>query len=79
MTPQSNPTTIDPQALARALDNDHRCRRDTGVGRLYHPGKISFREVSSTDSLHVIIDGSRVSAHVYRVSPLKPRPDGSAR
>ena len=36
MSPTSNPTTIDPQALARSLEKDNRFRRHTGVGRVYH-------------------------------------------
>ena len=78
MDPRSTPT-IDPQALARALDADDRFRRDTGLGDIYHRGQVSFRERSATDSLHIVIQESRVSAHVDRISPLKVRPDGSAR
>jgi hypothetical protein len=33
--------------------------------------------VSAVDSLHVIIDGNRVSAHVDDISPLRRRRDGS--
>ncbi|MBW3614096.1 MAG: hypothetical protein KY439_02150 [Actinobacteria bacterium] len=72
LTTASNP-------LTRALERDPGFRRDTGLGRLYHCGKTSFRELSPTDSLHVIIDGNRVSAHVDRISPLRARDDGSVR
>lgn len=65
--------------LTRALDDSDRFHRDTGLGRVFHPGKVSFREVSQTDSLHVVLHGSRVSAHLDHISPLKSRPDGSFR
>lgn len=65
--------------LARALDADDRFRRDTFFGGIFHPGRISFREISPTDSLHVVIRGTSVSAHVDEVSPLVVRPDGSHR
>jgi hypothetical protein len=70
----TSPTT---EALAAALDADDRFHRDTGLGRIYHPGKLSYRELSPTDSLHIVIDGDHLSAHVDRVSPLKCRRDGS--
>ena len=69
----------DPLALARALEASGRFRRDTGLGGIFHRGKLSYRELCDKDSLHVLIDGRRVSAHVDRVSPLSCRPDGSAR
>ena len=65
--------------LVRALEADARFRRDTFLGGILHPGQISFREVSATDSLHVLIRGTHVSAHVDEVSPLVPRSDGSHR
>lgn len=63
--------------LVRALEADDRFRRDSRLGGMFHPGRISFRDVSPTDSLHVVIRGDRVSAHVDEVSPLVVRPDGS--
>lgn len=68
----------DPMALERALDANDRFRRDTLLGRIFHLGKVSFREISPNDSLHIIIDGGRVSAHVDEVSPLNCEPDGSS-
>ena len=65
--------------LVTALDGDHRFRRDSVFGGIFHPGAISFREVSATNSLHVVIRGDRVSAHVDEVSPLVVSPDGSRR
>jgi hypothetical protein len=72
-------TVSDPQALVRALDSSARFRRDTGYGAIYHRGKVSYRELSPTNSIHVVIDGNRLSAHVDRISPLKRRADGSSR
>jgi hypothetical protein len=63
--------------LIGALASSDRFHRDTGLGNILHPGKISFREVSTVDSLHVIIDGNRLSAHVDDISPLRRRRDGS--
>jgi hypothetical protein len=86
VTTPSLPTAIDVAGhdgsgcdLERALEADERFRRDTALGRIYHPGRISFREISPTDSLHVVIRGDKVSAHVDEVSPLVVRPDGSFR
>lgn len=65
--------------LLKALETDRRFRRDSVLGGLFHPGKISYREVSANDSLHILIDGNKVSAHVDDVSPLRVRADGSSR
>ena len=64
--------------LVKALDADPRFRRDSVLGGIFHPGKASYREISPTASLHVVIDGDRISAHVDDVSPLVVRPDGSS-
>ncbi len=69
----------DPVALFRHLDASGRFHRDTGIGRLFHPGQVSLRENVPNDSLHVVIEGNRVSAHVDRVSPLGVRPAGPSR
>ncbi len=71
--------SADPCVLVRALEKDEGFRRDTGLGAIYHPGKLSFREVRPTDSLHIIIDGNRISAHVDDISPFKCRRDGTGR
>jgi len=63
--------------LVRALEADERFRRDTALGGMFHPGRISFRETSPVDSLHVVIRGEQVSAHVDEISPLVLRADGS--
>lgn len=65
--------------LVTALEADHRFRQDSFFGGIFHLGAISFRDVSATNSLHVVIRGERVSAHVDEVSPLVVRPDGSRR
>ena len=72
-------TGSDPIALVRALEASDRFRRDTRLGGILHCGKISFREKTSTGSLHVIIDGNRISAHVDEISPLLVADDGSVR
>jgi hypothetical protein len=66
--------------LIKALELNTSFRRDSFWGGILHPGKVSYREVSPTDSLHILIDRSGdVSAHVDDVSPLLRRPDGSSR
>ncbi|MGH2809972.1 MAG: hypothetical protein ACRDIA_03705, partial [Actinomycetota bacterium] len=44
-----------------------------GLGRIFHPGKVSFREKKATDALHILIEGSSVSAHIDKHSPLALR------
>ncbi|MBW3644945.1 MAG: hypothetical protein KY441_05505 [Actinobacteria bacterium] len=63
--------------LIGSLEASDRFHRDTGLGKVFHPGKVSFREVSAVDSLHLLIDGNRISAHVDEISPLRRRADGS--
>jgi hypothetical protein len=66
--------------LISALDANRSFRRDSFWGGVLHPGKVSYREVSPTDSLHILIDGAgNVSAHVDDISPLRVRADGSCR
>jgi len=68
------------EALVEALEASSRFRRDGRLGRIFHPGKVSYRELSAANSLHVIIiGGGRLSAHVDDVCPLRLAPDGSAR
>lgn len=54
------------------LEASGRFVRDSRWGRILHPGrgKISYRQAVSTNSLHVVIDGHRVSAHIDSRSPL---------
>lgn len=63
--------------LIRTLEASDRFRRDGPIGGIFHPGRISFRELSPRDSLHIIIDGSRVSAHVDEVCPLRCGTEGA--
>lgn len=74
-------TTADPDTLLRELEESGRFRRDTRLGRLFHRGKVSLREVSPTHSLHITVGkGNRVSAHVDRYSPLATsQPEQAAR
>lgn len=69
--------SIDRSTLERRLvDSDCFCR-DTGLGRMYHRNETSFREISSTDSLHVTLgSGNQVTTHVDRHSPLSRRQPG---
>ena len=66
------------KSLIKALEASDRFRRDNGLGRIFHPGKVSYREVSPTNSLHVILGRKRISAHVDDVCPLRCNPDGTA-
>ncbi len=78
-TPPTEPTIADPVAFLRRLASSGRFHRDCGFGRIYHPGSVSLRENSPTDSLHIVINGDHISAHVDRVSPLGVRPDEPSR
>ena len=68
--PPKAPTIADPVAFFRRMVSSGRFHRDSGFGRIYHPGSISLRENAPTDSLHIVIHGDHISAHVDRVSPL---------
>lgn len=57
--------------LIRALEANDRFRRDGRLGGLFHPGRISFRELTPRDSLHIVIDGDKVSAHVDDICPVR--------
>lgn len=63
-------TTDDPVGLVRHLEADGRFHRDSLLGRILHPGTISFRERVLEESLHILITGNQVSAHVDRYAPL---------
>jgi len=74
-------TAEDPTALVQELEASGRFRRDTRLGSLFHRGKVSLREVSPANSLHITVGkGNRVSAHVDRYSPLATsQPEQGAR
>jgi hypothetical protein len=63
--------------LLASLESSDRFRRDRGIGNIFHAGKISYREATIVDSLHIVIDGNRVSAHVDEISPLRRKRDGT--
>ncbi len=73
--------SADPDELVRRLDASDCFCRDTKVGRMYHPREVSFRELTSRDSLHVTFSKDRtVSTHIDRRSPLARRwPGGTCR
>ncbi|HEV2068300.1 MAG TPA: hypothetical protein VGR26_00740, partial [Acidimicrobiales bacterium] len=73
------PPISDPVAILRHLEASGRFHRDTGLGRLFHPGRMSFRENQPSDSLHVVVRDNQVAAHVDRVSPLGLRPERPSR
>ncbi|HEV2068371.1 MAG TPA: hypothetical protein VGR26_01100, partial [Acidimicrobiales bacterium] len=73
------PPISDPVAFLQHLEASGRFHRDTGLGRLFHPGRVSLRENQPSDSLHVVIRDNQVAAHVDRVSPLGLRPERPSR
>jgi hypothetical protein len=74
--PAAAPPVADPVALLHHLDVSGRFHRDSRLGRVFHAGKVSLRENEPTDSLHVVVEGNRVKAHVDGVSPLATRSEG---
>jgi len=73
------PGVEDPVGLLRHLEARGRFHRDSRFGRIFHPGKLAFRENQATDSLHIVVHGNRLAAHVDRVSPLGLRAEGPTR
>jgi NRPS condensation-like uncharacterized protein len=69
-SPVQEPTIADPVAYFRRLVSSGRFHRDSGLGRVYHPGSVSLRENTKADSLHIVIHQDHISAHVDKVSPL---------
>ena len=67
---ESVSTTADPTGLVRHLESNGRFHRDSVVGRMLHPGTISFRERVLENSIHIVIVGNQVSLHVDRYAPL---------
>lgn len=62
------------------LDDTGRFHRDSPLGRIFHPGTVSYREISSHDSLHIAVAAeNRVSVHVDRISPLAVDDPAAAR
>ncbi len=77
--PDEAPTIADPVDFLRRLVSSGRFHRDSGFGRVYHPGSVSLRENVPLHSLHIVVSGDHISAHVDRVSPLDRRPDEAPR
>ena len=46
-------------ALARVRRRWRRFHRDSGIGRLFHPGRLSLRENVPSNSLHVVVEDNR--------------------
>lgn len=66
--------------MFRRLDANGRFHRDSPIGRMFHPGTVSYREISAHDSLHIAVtDENRLSVHVDRVSPLAIREGSPSR
>ncbi len=60
--------------LFRELDATGRFHRDNALGRIFHPGTVSYRELTPVDSVHVAVTpDNQVSVHVDRISPLLVR------
>ncbi len=73
------PPITDPVRFLRHLEASGRFHRDTGFGRVYHPGSVSLRENQPSDALHIVVHDNRVAAHVDLVSPLGIRPQRPSR
>lgn len=69
----------DQVGLLRDLEASDRFIRDTTLGRMFHPGtgKVSYREAVRERSLHIVVDGNHISAHIDSVSPLVFADDGT--
>lgn len=62
------------KTLFSQLESSGRFYRDSALGRLFHPGTVSYREKCGTDSVHLAVTpDNRVSVHVDSVSPLVVR------
>lgn len=73
------PTAATRELFADLVATGRFCR-DTRLGGLFHRGDVSLREVSDGDSLHLCVDGARVTAHVDHFSPVAGScPDGRCR
>ncbi|MDQ4096943.1 MAG: hypothetical protein M3144_03610, partial [Actinomycetota bacterium] len=66
----AEPPLTDPVGVLLELESSQRFHRDAGLGRIFHLGRISFRENRRSDSLHISVQGNRIAAHIDRLSPL---------
>jgi outer membrane protein OmpA-like peptidoglycan-associated protein len=63
-------------AMLQALIGTGNFCVDGKVSGLLHAGKTSLREISTSDSLHVSIDGNNVDAHMDKYAPIQGQPEG---
>ncbi|MBW3579205.1 MAG: hypothetical protein KY462_16025 [Actinobacteria bacterium] len=75
----THPRVPDPWEFMRALEASGRFYRDNAVGRIFHPGAVSYRETVAEHSVHVVLEKGRIVAHVDRYSPVRFTKDGVAR
>jgi hypothetical protein len=65
-------------ALVKALMATGRFCMAHGIGASQHPGQITLREISGSDSLHISIGpGDRFDAHIDKYSPVTEHPGSS--
>ena len=69
--PHRTQGVTEPYSLFSKLDTTGRFRRDTFLGRIFHPGTVSYREIAAKDSLHITVSrDNRLEVHVDSLSPL---------
>lgn len=66
-------------ALRQALEQSRLFHLDSAIGGILHRGTNSYRELSPLNSVHITVDGTHVTAHVDRVSPIEQNADGKTR
>ncbi|MEX2621633.1 MAG: condensation domain-containing protein [Egibacteraceae bacterium] len=66
------------EAFLADLDASGRFHRDNAVGRVFHPGAVSYREAVAENSVHLVWERGRLVAHVDRYSPVRFTKDGEA-
>ncbi|HVL99915.1 MAG TPA: condensation domain-containing protein [Egibacteraceae bacterium] len=69
----------DQAAFLRELEASERFQRDNAVGRIFHPGAVSYRQAVAENSVHFVWERGRLLAHVDRYSPVRFTKDGTAR
>lgn len=71
-TDDREPMTLGDNGMLREVDASGRFIKDSNLGRILHPGrgKVSYRQAVRENSLHLVVHGTRVSAHIDRKSPL---------
>ncbi|HVM15517.1 MAG TPA: condensation domain-containing protein, partial [Egibacteraceae bacterium] len=66
-------------AFLAELEASERFHRDNAIGRIFHPGAVSYRQTVAENSVHIVMDDGRIFAHVDRYSPVRFTRDGVAR